>query len=92
MPSMPDIMITSVNDSGHSKQPLSRHYTDEAIDIRTHNFTDTMQKYTIMNQLLARLNTNPEALKGNCFWGQIEDINLPNEHMHVQVVMGKTYD
>lgn len=91
IPSTPDIMVTSVNDKGHSKVPLSRHYTDEAIDIRTHNFTDNLQKFTFLNQFLARLNKDPEALKADCFWGQLEDAGIPNEHIHVQVRMGCTY-
>lgn len=92
IPSIPDLMITSVNDSGHSINPQSRHYTDEAIDVRTHNFTDTMQKMTFLNQITSRMNTDPEALVANCFWGQIEDLNTPNEHCHLQVTMGKHYE
>lgn len=92
IPSIPQIMVTSVNDKGHSKVPLSRHYTNEAIDIRTHNFTDALQKYTFLNQYLARLNKDPEAIKADCFWGQLEDPGVQNEHIHVQVAMGKKYE
>lgn len=92
IPSIPDLMVTSVNDKGHSKVPLSRHYTDEALDIRTHNFTDNLQRYTFLNQLLTRLNKDPEALKADCFWGQVEDLGIGNEHIHIQVAMGKKYE
>ena len=90
IPSLPDIMVTSVNDSTHS--PHSRHYTDEALDIRLHNFTDALQKHTFLNQLVARLNTDPEAIKPNCFWGQIENMGTPNEHCHIQVKLGMKYE
>lgn len=92
IPSIPDLMVTSVNDSEHSRSPLSRHYTDEAVDIRTHNFTDLMQVRTFVNQISARLNTDPEALKANCFTVLHESIGTPNEHIHIQVKIGCRYE
>lgn len=87
--SFPEIVITSVNDSKHMEN--SRHYTDEAIDIRTRNFPDMMTKKVFINTLSRELNRSPEALITDRFTVLHESIGTPNEHFHVQVNKGMTY-
>ncbi len=75
-----DYVVTSGNDSTHA--PNSRHYVNEAIDIRTHTFTreykrDLRQRYA--------------AALGDQFTVIIEDEGKPNEHMHAQVRKGHVY-
>lgn len=86
---LPTITITSVNDSNHMVG--SRHFSDEAVDIRTKNFKDDKEKNQFIQLLSTRLNTNPEALRGDAFTVLFEDANTPNEHIHVQVRKGQTY-
>lgn len=84
---LPDLVVTSVNDSAHSKNPLSRHYTDEALDIRSHNFTneeDTLKFIDLLKKAL-----NPGKIPK--FTVLYEDVGLKNEHIHVQVMKGKTF-
>jgi hypothetical protein len=69
-----DYVITSGNDSTHS--PNSRHYVNEAIDVRTNTFTRDFKR-----DLRQRFS---DAL-GAQFSVIIEDEGKPNEHMHAQV-------
>jgi hypothetical protein len=76
-----DIMVTSINDSNHMAG--SRHYTDEAIDIRSNNFKpENKTKFvTEFEQYLNSLGTRK-------FTVLLEDLGIPNEHIHVQVRKG----
>jgi hypothetical protein len=85
----PTIVITSINDSKHSEN--SRHYTDEAIDIRTHNFPNDIVKKIFLDTLDRELNRNPEATKLGAFTLLHESIGTPNEHFHIQVKRGEKY-
>lgn len=81
-----EITVTSINDSEHSKLPKSRHYTDEAIDLRSHNFRDMQSKLYFRQRLEAMLNAHPEHKF--CFTVILEDTESENEHFHVQVRRG----
>ena len=76
-----DLVITSGNDSTHG--PGSRHYTDEAIDVRTHNFTS--------REARRNFRVRWEAALGPQFRVLLEHEGKPNEHFHAQVRKGHTY-
>lgn len=78
-----NLTITSINDGVHS--PNSRHYTDEAIDIRTHNFESTEQKRIFASRL-------EEYLGVTKFRVLLENVGQSNEHIHVQVRKGETFN
>jgi len=75
--------ITSANDSTHSKVPLSRHYTNEAMDIRSHDLAEDVKDRFLIT--LSRM-------LGPGFMVQIEDRGQPNEHIHVQVARTWSFD
>jgi hypothetical protein len=82
VPGMPaDLVITSVNDSKHL--PTSRHYRDEALDLRSHAFPNQGSKDTFRMTVQARL--------GPKFAVLFEDKDTDNEHFHIQVRKGGTY-
>jgi len=68
-----NVWITSANDSTHIEG--SKHYLGRALDFRTHDLDSTV-KSTLANDI-------SEAL-GSDFFVQLEDLNGPNEHLHVQ--------
>ena len=74
-----EVVITSINDSGHSKN--SRHYKDEAVDLRSKNFAPS-KKEPFRVALGVYLNT----LCSDCqFTVLLEDLGTDNEHFHIQV-------
>jgi hypothetical protein len=77
----PDLVITSVNDSAHA--PTSRHYRDEALDLRSKSFPTRASKDTFLKTLQARL--------GAQFTVLFENEHTDNEHFHVQVRKGGVY-
>lgn len=72
------LVITSANDSVHSKN--SRHYTNEAIDLRTHNLKNPVEAQKIIKSKL-----------GDKFTVLYENPGTPNAHLHIQPKMGTTY-
>jgi hypothetical protein len=83
-----EMLVTSINDhgplgGGHSKRPKSRHYTDEAFDLRTHHLPEARKK-----PVVAWLQ---EQLGGDVFYVVLEDPGLPNEHIHAQVRKGRKF-
>jgi len=83
IPSYPlDWVITSINDSTHL--PTSRHYTDEAIDLKSKNFTTLMIKQEFRDRLASILDDTK-------FTVIFEDVGMDNEHFHIQVKKGKVY-
>lgn len=76
-----ELVITSVNDSVHKVG--SRHYTDEATDIRSKNFSTMAAKTGFARLLQAQLNAHP--LESNRFVVLLESVGTQNEHFHVQV-------
>jgi|TARA_R110000787_G_scaffold141904_6_gene255464 hypothetical protein len=79
--SVENIVITSVNDSGHSTH--SRHYTDEAIDIRTRNFPKSVDRQRFQTALRRAL--------GKPFTVLFEGGGTPNQHIHIQPRKGSMY-
>lgn len=68
------VVVTSGNDSTHMQG--SRHYSDNALDIRTKDFESTAAKRAFLAAVLARL--------GRDYEGLIEDLGGPNEHAHIE--------
>lgn len=86
---LPNLVITSANDSNHVEN--SRHYLDEAWDIRTHYFVSLMEKEKFMAALSLYLNHSDRCLREGAFYVSLHSPNTPNEHIHVQVKKGQTY-
>lgn len=76
-----NLTITSINDSKHMEG--SRHYTDEAIDIRSHNFESREQKLDFKMRF--------NDFLGPKFTVLLESEGKPNEHFHVQVKKGQSF-
>ena len=76
------ITVTSGNDSkAHVKN--SRHYTDEAIDLRSHNFISDDAKLQFADTLM--------SLLGPRFIVMIEAGGTDSEHFHAQVRRKQTF-
>jgi hypothetical protein len=75
------LVITSACDGEHSG-PNDPHHKGEAYDVRTHDLGD--RKYTFLQILKEQL--------GEKFYAFLEDPDTPNEHIHVQLAIGATYD
>lgn len=71
-----DVLVTAGNNGVHARG--SAHYTDEALDIRSHNFS-TEDKHKFVETLRTRLGREYTVL--------LEDEGLPNEHIHCQVAI-----
>jgi hypothetical protein len=69
-----DVIITSGNDSKHMK--TSKHYSDEALDVRSKNFPNTESKKLFLEAVLKRL--------GQDYQGILEDLGGANEHIHIE--------
>ena len=80
---MKAIVITSANDGKHSQRPRSRHYTNEAIDVRSRSFRSDATRQRFLRQLREEL--------GPRFWLDYEHPGRPNAHFHIQVRKGTTY-
>jgi hypothetical protein len=76
-----EVVITSANDSQHA--PTSRHYTNEALDFRTHNWPSRDAVRWFRRAL--------EEVLGPQFRVLLENEGTPNEHLHAQVRKGHTY-
>ncbi len=69
----PDMWVTSGNDSVHMKG--SKHYTDEALDFRTHHLPKgdaEVLKISVQQRL------------GRDYQCILEDLGGPNEHLHIE--------
>lgn len=76
------IVITSANDSTHS--PTSRHYSDEAIDLRVKTFPSEAARLRFAAALRAEL--------GPAFTVLYEGAGTLNAHLHLQPKKGTAYD
>lgn len=74
------LVITSGSDSVHA--PTSAHYRGEALDLRTHN-CDPLAKPRLMAAIRDRL--------GPQFFVDLEHLNEPAEHLHIQLRKGAVY-
>ena len=82
VPGMPeDLVVTSANDATHAT--TSRHYKDEALDIRSKSFPHRAAKDLLRMNLQARL--------GPKFTVLFENEGGAQEHFHCQVKRGGTY-
>lgn len=77
-----DVVITSANDSAHHAQ--SRHYTNEALDLRVHNFSSDAARRRFVAALRTEL--------GPAFTVLYEGAGTPNAHLHLQVRKNTTYE
>lgn len=77
-----EIVITSINDGTHA--PNSRHYTNEAIDLRTRNFATEAAKLRFASALRNHL--------GPDFTVLYEDQGGANQHLHLQVRKNRLFD
>ena len=82
-PQMKEIVITSANDGRHSQRPRSRHYTNEALDVRSRNFASGAARTTFVRRLRREL--------GPWFYVVYENHGKPSAHFHVQVRKGARY-
>ena len=80
---MAQVVITSANDGKHSQRPRSRHYTNEAIDLRSRNFRTAAAR----DRFIARLR---EEL-GSRFYVAYEGHGKPSAHIHVQPRRGTVW-
>lgn len=80
---MKEVVITSANDGKHSQRPRSRHYTNEAIDVRSRSFRTDEARQQFLRALRKEL--------GSRFWLDYEHPGRPNAHFHIQVRKGTTY-
>lgn len=69
-----DVVITSGNDSKHKVG--SRHYTNQALDIRSKNFPSLRHKQEFLRAVLLRLGPDYE--------GFLENEGQAQEHFHVE--------
>ncbi len=80
-PWIPDLVVTSVNDGKHMQN--SKHYTDEAVDLRTRDFKSSDDKEHFIKLLREYLGPKFTVLH--------ESVGTANEHIHVQVKKGTVY-
>lgn len=73
-----DLVITALKNGVHSTN--SRHYTNEAIDLRSKNFPTDESKLLFCEKL--------QSFLGPEFTVLMEDAGKPNEHFHIQVKKG----
>lgn len=80
---LPDegLVITSGSDGTHMDG--SKHYTGEALDVRSKTFNAT-----IRSGFIATL----RAELGPPFTVLLEDVGTPNEHIHCQVKKGRRFE
>lgn len=76
-----DLVVTSLNDAKHATG--SRHFTDEAADVRSHSFASPGDRRAFRELLADRL--------GPRFTVLLEDEGRPNEHVHIQPKKGTTF-
>ena len=76
-----NLVITSGNDSQHGAR--SRHYADEALDVRSKSFADEQAKKVFRDNVAAQL--------GPKFTVLYEGRGTANEHFHLQPKKGTVY-
>jgi hypothetical protein len=94
---LPEVLvITSINDGTHLAN--SKHYLDEAVDIRSLNFPDKQSKENFRSGLERALNSHPTMVAqgmGDSFRVLLENPGANDattaEHFHIQVKKGKEF-
>lgn len=95
-----DVTITSACDGDHSG-PADPHHRGLAYDVRTHDLT-APQKAALLEGILDQCRDDdegptlpvqnvPRSLSTRCFFGFIEAAGTPDEHIHVQLRIGRSY-
>lgn len=79
---VPEIVITSANDSAHSEH--SKHYLDQALDYRVRHFPSRGAVLAFKATLEANLGPQFRVL--------YESAGTPNAHLHAQTRKGMVYD
>lgn len=69
-----DVTITSADDGKHMRD--SKHYSGDALDIRSKDFTDKAAKLEFISRVIERL--------GHSYQGILEDEGRDNEHFHFE--------
>ncbi len=69
-----DMLCTSGNDKVHMQSSL--HYRDLALDFRTHDLPSPAKKQEFAKVVKRRLGRDYDVI--------LEDMGLPNEHLHVE--------
>jgi len=77
------LTITSGSDGTHSLKPYSRHYTLEAVDVRTKHLKDGAAKRQLQAQIQKELGPQFSVL--------LEREGTAQEHLHCQVRKGHVY-
>jgi hypothetical protein len=77
------LTVTSAWDGQHSVTPLSRHYTGEAVDVRTKHLPDSAAKRQLQAEVQREL--------GSQFSVLLENEGRAQEHLHCQVRRGHVY-
>lgn len=75
------LVITSANDSTHAQG--SRHYSNEALDVRSKSFKTGADKHSFRSKLAADL--------GEQFTVLLEGEGEAQEHFHIQVRKGHVF-
>lgn len=82
-----ELVVTSINDSKHMMG--SRHYTNEAVDVRSKSFQSQISKEKFRGAFEDALNRHPTD--PNKFRVLFEDEGTDNEHFHAQVKKGAIF-
>lgn len=77
-----DWVITSINDGMHMNN--SRHYNNEALDLRSKNFQSLEMKLEFQERLKFELGSTK-------FTVLLENIGKEEEHFHIQVKKGTKF-
>lgn len=85
-----DLTITSGTDGVHSG-PSDPHHSGCAYDVRSHDLTNKQDVLTAVMQELGQPSASSGGYVTPLFFGWIENLNAPNEHIHIQLRHGKTY-
>ena len=78
----PDVLVVTAGSDGQHKQG-SRHYTGEAIDVRSKSFVNLEAK--------ERFREAYEMALGPHFRVLFENVGTNSEHFHAQVARGRVY-
>ena len=84
---LPSRLVITSGSEGHPGDGVhsrtSRHYSGEALDIRTHNFDSPVSRHVFASTLQATL--------GPQFTVLLEAEGTPREHVHIQPIKGSVY-
>lgn len=71
---IPELWVTSGNDSEHMKG--SKHYTNNALDLRSKNFPTLESKKQFIEKISDRLGADYDCI--------LEQVGKGNEHFHIE--------